>query len=187
MTPQARNETCEHAERVECGQSTDDVARFGETMSQSVAERFISLRAGGMRAGANACGARPVVRAEHGIVRGGASFGRKCRAEKESRRIRNDTGLQQHMKRAGAEHGPAYLCGRRSCSFEVDSSCISGACSGNGSGETNIKEARRKDIDSGRARRAARGKTRRRRAHHGATRKRQVACRMPRTALRRWA
>ena len=73
--------------------------------------------------GANACGACPIVRAKVGIVQGGISFGRKCRAEKESRRIRNDTGLQQHMKRADAEHGPAYLCGRNSCSFEVDRSC----------------------------------------------------------------
>ena len=119
---------------------------------------------GSCKAGANACGARPVVRAEHGIVRGGVSFGRKCRAEKESRRIRNDTGLQQHMKRAGAEHGPTYLCGRNWVCFEVDSSCIWGARSGNGPGETNIKQARRKQKHSGRARRAARGKTRRRRA-----------------------
>lgn len=47
-----------------------------------------------------------------------------------------------------------------------------GARSGNGSGETNMKEARRKQKHSGRARRAARGKTRRRRASCLFTRRR---------------
>ena len=65
-----------------------------------------------------------------------------------SSRERISKDSERHRAAAAHEAGGSrtrartYLCGRNSCSFEVDRSCISGACSGNGSRQQSMKEAR---------------------------------------------